>query len=152
MLTQGFLCGDMDTCTCTLMRLRIHRQKKKKIHTAGQVGDCFLDSTRNFLNLTFYPCWESTPYSSHIPQGEQKPLCVCVCACVCVVMSEAINSSIHLVMIPWENKGHYSSDHSRITFLRYLHQISSENLRGSRPQLRNKKRVHIFPPHIYLPP
>ena len=72
--------------------------------------------------------------------------------CVCVVMSEAINSSIHLVMIPWENKGHYSSDHSRITFLRYLHQISSENLRGSRPQLRNKKRVHIFPPHIYLPP
>ena len=74
--------------------------------------------------------------------GERKPLfvvvceCVSVCLCVCVgmVMSEAINNSSHLVIIPLENNGHYS-----LTDTVHLY------IRSCRKQLRNKMCICIFP-------
>lgn len=71
-------------------------------------GGLFSGFKMEFFNLTFFfflfPYWESTPYSSHIPQGNGNH-----CMCVCVVMYETIHNSIHLAKIPLANNGHYSS-------------------------------------------
>lgn len=55
-----------------------------------------------------------TLFLPHSTDGRTESTCVCVCVCAAVytcvstAMSEAVHSSIHLVMIPLENKGHYS--------------------------------------------
>lgn len=83
----GFFCPPTQTHT------HVHADTRANIHTLRQARGCFLDSTWNFLNLTFFFFFplESTPYSSHIPQGNGKQrvrVSVCECGfallvCVC---------------------------------------------------------------------
>lgn len=80
----------------------VHTDTRANIHTLRQgIVSCLLGI---FIFNFFFFCWESTPYSSHVPQGDGNQcgrVCVCVCTCgfatLCVC---AVNNSIHLVMVP----------------------------------------------------
>lgn len=94
------------------------------------------------LNFFFF-CWESTPNSSHVPQGNGNQcvrvgLCecrftlVCVCVSVCVV-----NNSIHLAMVPLEIE-----DHNSVTDAFGLPRAA---YRDHREQLQDNICTNIFP-------
>lgn len=86
---------------------RARRHACKHSHTQTSRG--LFPVCLEFLYLTFFFCWESTPYSSHVPQGDGNQcgsvcvsVCVGMCVCTCGFATHvcAVNNSIHLVMVP----------------------------------------------------
>lgn len=90
MLERQFPCLHKAFCH-TDTRAHIHTPKQAYTRTSGWLFSGF---KMEFFNLTFYPRWESTPYSSYIPLGNRNHrLCLYNCVWVwaqwCLKLSAA---------------------------------------------------------------